>query len=98
MLQIIVLVELDTPEVNRMRAQAFTAYVNAHGGLLECSMRIPPGQEVTLVNPESRKKVRCRVLQVHKASEDSFAISFEFLQPSALFWPVVSPPLDWRAT
>ena len=95
MVQVAVLLGIETPNQERPPTLGFTTWVNAHGGLLESPVRIRPGQRITLVIPQSRKEARCRVLQVQRASEESFATVFEFDRQSPEFWPIASPPLDW---
>jgi hypothetical protein len=95
MVQVAVLLGIETPNQERPPTLGFTTWVNAHGGLLESPVRIRPGQRITLVIPQSRKEARCRVLQVQRASEESFATAFEFDRQSPEFWPIASPPLDW---
>jgi len=95
MVQVAVLLGIETPNQERPGTLGFTTWVNAHGGLLESPVRIRPGQRITLVIPQSGKEARCRVLQVQRASEESFATVFEFDRQSPEFWPIASPPLDW---
>jgi hypothetical protein len=95
MVQVAVLLGIETPNQERPATLGFTTWVNAHGGLLESPVRIRPGQRITLVIPQSRKEAGCRVLRVQRASEESFATVFEFDRQSPEFWPIASPPLDW---
>jgi hypothetical protein len=95
MVQVAVLLGIETPNQEPPPTLGFTTWVNAHGGLLESPVRIRPGQRITLVIPQSRKEARCRVRQVQRASEESFATTFEFDRQSPEFWPIASPPLDW---
>lgn len=95
MLRLDVLVRFEIREGERQQTHAFTVAVNAHGGLLESPFRMTPGQQITLINPRSGKKVVCTVVRVHKSSEGYFATAFEFKQPSPQFWAISSPPLDW---
>ena len=95
LVQVAVLLRPETPDGEYTPVLAFTSWVNAHGGLLESPVRISPGQKITLAIPQSSNKVGCRVLQVQKLSEDSFATAFEFDRQSPQFWPIASPPLDW---
>jgi hypothetical protein len=71
MVQVAVLLRTETPNQGHTPTLAFTAWVNAHGGLLESPVRIRAGEEITLIIPQSRKEAGCRVLQVQKLSEDS---------------------------
>ncbi len=96
LVQVAVLQRIQTPDDGSRPTLAFTTWVNAHGGMLESPVRTRAGETIALVIPQSGKEASCRVLQVQKASEESFAISFEFDQRSPEFWPIASPPLDWN--
>jgi hypothetical protein len=97
-LKLRLLVRAENHAGERLQEQAVTVDVNAHGGLLECPFRMTVGERITLINPETRKEVICRVLRVQSSASGLFATAFEFGQPSPWFWPVVRPPLDWAAT
>jgi len=75
---------------------AFTLVVNAHGGLLEISQKLPQGHNFVLVNMGTGVKAQCRVVGVRKSRDDGFAIAFEFENPSPDFWPMHFPPRDWN--
>ena len=94
LLQIAVLVGVDLPGGKRGQTQAFTLSVNAHGGLLESALRLNTGQEITLINPRTKKEVGGRVVRVEGSSESSFTIAFEFALPNPQFWPI-DIPTDW---
>ena len=89
------LIRTDTPAGIRPQIEGVTVVVNAHGGLLESRSRMSAGQRIKLVNPESRKEVRCRVVDVQEPSTGPFCVAFEFDERSAWFWPSAFPPLDW---
>ena len=95
MVQFAVFLRIETSNQAHTPTLAFTAWVNAHGGLLESPAKTRAGQKITLIIPQSRKEAGCRVLQVQKLSEDVFATAFEFDRQSPQFWPIASPPLDW---
>jgi hypothetical protein len=95
MVQVAVLLRIETPNQEDTPMLGFTTWVNAHGGLLESPLRIRAGQKATLVVPQSRKEAACRVLQVQQVSDESFATAFEFDRQSPQFWPIASPPPDW---
>jgi hypothetical protein len=97
MLQIAVFIKAEVEAGKPVRTHAFTAAVNAHGGLLESPLRMTVGQKMTLVNPQSRNEVGCRVVKVQKSSSEGFTTAFEFEERSPWFWPIASPPLDWAA-
>lgn len=91
LLQIAVLIGVDMPGGKRGQTQAFTLSVNAHGGLLESALRLDAGQQITLINPRTKKEVGGRVVRVEGSSESSFTIAFEFALPTPQFWPINLP-------
>jgi len=95
LLQVAVYITTELAGGNRVRVQAFTQAVNAHGGLLDAPIRMIVGQRLTLVNPQSDKEVGCRVVRVDGPSDGSYPTAFEFDQPSPHFWPISFPPIDW---
>jgi hypothetical protein len=97
MLKLRLLVRWEMPGGQELQTQASTAMVNAHGGLLECPFRMALGQYITLLNPQSEKEARCRVVRVQGPAGDAFTVAFEFEERSAWFWPVAFPPPDWVA-
>ena len=62
LLQIRVLVETATEEGDVVRLEAFTLVVNAHGGLLEMSLKVPKGHRMWLSNPTLGVREGCRVI------------------------------------
>jgi hypothetical protein len=98
MLQVAVFVRAEMAGGEGHETQASTVMVNADGGLLQVPFRLTVGQKITLINPESRKEVRCRIVRVQGTSAGSFTTAFEFEERSPSFWPVAHPPLDWAAT
>jgi len=94
-LQVAVLIRAEMPGGRIAQVQGFTLAVNAHGGLLESSLKLESAQEITLINPQSGNTVGCRVVRVERPSEGNYTIAFEFDQHSPRFWPVTFPPEDW---
>jgi hypothetical protein len=91
-------VRASLPDGLPVQSQAFTQVVNAHGGLLDASFRMVPGQKIRLVNPHSKKEVGCRVVWIGRASDGNFPTGFEFDEPSPRFWGIDFPPNDWCVT
>jgi len=75
---------------------AFTLVVNAHGGLLEISHKVPKGHKLSLINSATGAKEPCRVMGVRKSHDGAFAIAFEFENPCPDFWPISFPPQNWH--
>lgn len=95
LLQIRVLVETATEEGDVVRLEAFTLVVNAHGGLLEMSLKVPKGHRMWLSNPTLGVREGCRVIASRSSQGGDFAIAFEFENPAPQFWPIAFPPIDW---
>jgi hypothetical protein len=94
-LEILVRIDAPTQEGRPLQGEGFTRAVNAHGGLLDAPFRMALGQHFTLINPASKKRVLCSVVQVGSPSSGFFPTAFEFLAGGPEFWPVVSMPSDW---
>jgi len=98
LLQVAILIRTELADGKRVQIQAFTQEINAHGGLLESSVKLSPSLKITLVNPQTQKEIGCRVVRTEGRPESSFAIAIEFDQPSPQFWGVAFPPKDWGIT
>lgn len=95
MLKLGVYVRAEMPTGECLQKYASTVMVNAEGGLLEVPFRMTVGQRITLINPESRKEVGCRIVRVQGPLAGSFTTAFEFDERSPSFWPIAVPPPDW---
>jgi hypothetical protein len=95
-LQIRLIAETEIPGGTLARMEAFTLVVNAHGGLLELSLKLTKGQRLFLANPVSAAKEPCRVVSCTRARDGLFEVAFEFENPTPHFWPVSFPPADWE--
>jgi len=75
--------------------QAFTSVVNAHGGLLQSSLKLVTDQRILLIKPNSGMEVGCKVVRVEGPKSALYEIIFEFERGSSRFWLINSPPEDW---
>ena len=82
----------------RIRIEAMTLVVNAHGGLLDVGMQMFSGQKMLLGNAKTEKIEVCEVLRVEGSEEGRFSVAFKFDIPAPHFWPISFPPEDWHAT
>ncbi len=80
----------------RVRIEAMTLVVNAHGGLLDVGMRMFSGQRVVLGNAKTEKIEVCEVLRVEGSEEGRYSVAFKFAIPAPHFWPISFPPEDWK--
>lgn len=96
LMQVRLLLETRLDDGTLVRMDAFTSIVNAHGGLLEVSHKLPRGHKIHLINTGTNAKVPAQVVGVRKSREDGFNVAFEFENPSPEFWPIHFPPRDWN--
>lgn len=96
MLQIHLRLETQLADGKPAFMDAFTLVVNAHGGLLEISHKLPKGHKLELINSATGSKEPCRVIGVRKSQDGAFAVAFEFENPSPDFWPISFPPQNWQ--
>ena len=97
-LQVAVLVKATLQDGRSVQVQAFTAAVNAHGGLLESPVKLADNQKILLFNPHFGRDVGCKVVRVEGSSSDLYEVAFEFDCRSPQFWPITFPPEDWAMT
>ena len=81
----------------RVRIEARTLVVNAHGGLLDVGMEMVRGQKMLLGNPKTETIEVCEVLRVEGSDQGRFFVAFQFNIPAPGFWPISFPPEDWLA-
>jgi hypothetical protein len=63
-----------------------TLEVNAHGGLVALTALVQPGQMILVVNNRTETERKCRVVRVHRESDCSCKVGFEFIRPEGRFW------------
>jgi hypothetical protein len=63
-----------------------TLEVNAHGGLVALTAMVQPGQMILLVNNKTETERECRVVRVHRESDSTCKVGFEFIRPEGRFW------------
>jgi len=95
LLQVRVIVVTQLEHGKSVRFDAFTLVVNAHGGLLEMSLKLSGGQKILLANPVTGAEESCKVVGVKGTGNGTFAVAFEFDRPCPRFWPISFPPKDW---
>jgi PilZ domain-containing protein len=86
----------ETADHGPFREETFTVTVSAHGALLMLETRVAIGQKVKLANPGNWDEQEARVAFVGGDHAGLAAVGIEFEQPAPQFWPVSSPPLNWK--
>ncbi len=95
LLRLPILVIARGPDQQHVSENAFTSNVNAHGALLQMSMRVELGQKILLRNTETLEEQFVRVIHVTPAAEGKSEVGIEFLKPAPKFWRISFPPDDW---
>ncbi len=66
-----------------------TVSVNAHGGLLELTAMVQPGQMILLVNSNTQEERQCRVVSAGREYSGKRKVGFELVHPAGRFWGLV---------
>jgi len=73
-----------------------TLVVNAHGALLPLESPVTLGQVLSIRHNKTDEQLHFRVARIERGSCGNAHIGIEFLEPSARFWRITFPPMDWR--
>lgn len=69
-----------------------TVTVSAYGCMLYIATRLARGQQISLVNPQTKEEVTCAVSYVTQKDSKSAEVGIEFAEPSTRFWRINFPP------
>jgi hypothetical protein len=97
MLRMTVVVLAEDEERKRIHEETQTQVVNAHGGLMLMRGKLHVGQSFILRNPRNGMESACRAVRAEEHGREFYQIAFEFAEPYPNFWPIVFPPVDWKA-
>ena len=86
MLQVHVLIQLETTDGRLLRQDAFTYIINSKGCLLTMENKPEVGQRMVLINPNSRMKQSGIVTRAEKSREAGYVVAFEFDNPNPQLW------------
>lgn len=91
-----VVIRGESPDRGPFQEETFTVSVSAHGALLMLAAQVSLGQKVLLLNPANWDEREGRVAYRGPVYAGLAQVGIEFAQPSPDFWPIGSPPLDWK--
>lgn len=77
--------------------ETFTVTVSAHGALLMLATNVALGQTLVLAN-SNRDELEGKVSYIGPAHAGLAQVAVEFARPAPEFWPISSPPLDWKSS
>lgn len=80
------------------REETFTVTVSAHGALFVLAANVALGQKITVMNTASREELEGRVAYRGPIHAGLAQVAVEFARPAPQFWPVSSPPADWKTS
>jgi len=92
-----IIVTGESSDHRAFREETFTVTVSAHGALMMMATKVALGQKLVVMNPESHDEREARVAYLGHPHAGLSQVAIEFAQPSPTFWPVTSPPADWKA-
>ncbi len=75
----------------KLREQAETEVVNAHGALLRLNSAIPSGRSLQLLDPRSQECKAARVVWSNSQPGHRGAAAVELCSPSESFWGIYIP-------
>ncbi len=97
LLDVPLIVRGETPELQPFQEETFTIVVSAHGALLVLATKVAPGQKLLLMNPQTWDEREGRVAYSGSPYGGLAHVAIEFTRPAPEFWPVSSPPEDWKS-
>jgi hypothetical protein len=86
----------ETAGKKAFREDTFTLVVNAHGALVVLAAKVAMGQRVLVMNAKTLEQREGAVAYFSSPYAGLTNVGIEFAQPSPEFWPVGSPPDDWK--
>ncbi len=95
LLRMPILVIARGPDQQHVSENTFTSVVNAHGALIQLSLKVQVGQKILIRNPESMEEQFVRVIHVTPGSNGKLNAGIEFLKAAPKFWRISFPPDDW---
>ena len=78
------------------REETFTVTVSAHGALVMLATKVALGQSVVLRKLTDTAERKGIVAYIGTPYAGLTQVAIELDRPSPEFWPVASPPPDWR--
>ena len=93
-----VIVSGEFPDHHAFQEETFTVTVSAHGALMMMSTKVKLGQKLIVANPVSHDEREARVAFLGPPHAGLSQVAVEFSRPAPEFWPVSSPPSDWRVS
>ena len=76
--------------------ETFTVTVSAHGALMMLATKVALGQKLLLTNPANHGQREVRVAYLGHPHAGLSQVAVEFARPAPDFWPLSSPPQDWK--
>jgi hypothetical protein len=95
---------LDVPLIVRSAAsdkqpfseETFTLTVSAHGALVVLGARVELGQKVILHKMKTSDEREATIAFLGPPYAGLSTVGLQFASPSPDFWPVKTPPADWK--
>ena len=92
-----VVIRGETADHRAFEEETFTVTVSAHGALVMLATQVALGQKLLLLNPKNLDQREGRVAYKSADHAGLSKVALEFAQPAPEFWPISSPPLNWKS-
>jgi hypothetical protein len=96
LLDVPLVVRGESSEKQPFREETFTLVVNAHGALVMLAAKVEVGQKLLVMNPKNWEERQGRVAYFGSPHAGLTKVAIEFERASPEFWPVGTPPEDWK--
>jgi hypothetical protein len=96
LLDVPLVVRGESAENQPFREETYTLVVSAHGALVVLAAKVAVGQKLLVMNPRTWEEREGKVAFFGSTHAGLTKVAIEFSQPSPEFWPVGSPPHDWK--
>lgn len=96
LLDVPLVVRGESIEKQPFQEETFTIVVSAHGALVVLAAKVALGQRLLLMNPNTWDQQEGRVAYLGSPYGGLTQVGIEFTRPSPEFWPISSPPDDWK--
>ena len=96
LLDLPVIVSGEFPDHRTFQEETFTVTVSAHGALMMLATNVTLGQRLVVTNPTNEETREARVAYLGSPHAGLSQVAVEFSRPSPEFWPVSSPPENWK--
>jgi hypothetical protein len=98
LMDLAVIIEGESQNQKPFREETFTVVVNAHGAVIMLAAIVDLGQDLIVVNSETREQLEGRVVERGAPYGGMTKVAIEFAHPAPEFWHIPAIPKSWKAS